>query len=285
MTRKAFTLIELLVVIAIIAILAAILFPVFAQAKQAAKKAASISNTKQLSLALIMYSTDFDDFAPIVNTWDDANSPLVFGTVFYTPWPWLVLPYMKNGEILLDPQAPAPDAISGWPRALANSYTPQYGYNYTVFSPLIGPTPTTSVFTTKSFTAPANPAETPLLAAKFSTAEDTLGATTTYWYGARSITSIILVDPPDCATIPSWCFDNWGRNGFWELLYLRTVPAGQRTGGVSRRQGDLQIIAWSDGHTSAKAPGAMAVGTNWTNALNASALIVNDQSKYLWDLL
>jgi len=62
--KKAFTLIELLVVIAIIAILAAILFPVFAQAKLAAKKASSISNQKQLGLALIMYANDYDDMYP-----------------------------------------------------------------------------------------------------------------------------------------------------------------------------------------------------------------------------
>ncbi len=64
MRNKAFTLIELLVVIAIIAILAAILFPVFAQAKVAAKKTAGLSNSKQVSLALIMYAGDTDDLAP-----------------------------------------------------------------------------------------------------------------------------------------------------------------------------------------------------------------------------
>ena len=61
MQKKAFTLIELLVVIAIIAILAAILFPVFAQAKLAAKKISSVSNIKQASLAILMYNNDFDD--------------------------------------------------------------------------------------------------------------------------------------------------------------------------------------------------------------------------------
>src|SRR5580658_6568982 len=57
----AFTLIELLVVIAIIAILAAILFPVFAQAKAAAKKAAALSNAKEIVLGSIMYANDYDD--------------------------------------------------------------------------------------------------------------------------------------------------------------------------------------------------------------------------------
>jgi prepilin-type N-terminal cleavage/methylation domain-containing protein len=59
--RRAFTLIELLVVIAIIAILAAILFPVFAQAKLAAKKTQALSQMKQLSLSVIMYANDADD--------------------------------------------------------------------------------------------------------------------------------------------------------------------------------------------------------------------------------
>lgn len=62
--KKAFTLIELLVVIAIIAILAAILFPVFAQAKAAAKKTAAISNQKQVGLAMMMYAGDYDDKFP-----------------------------------------------------------------------------------------------------------------------------------------------------------------------------------------------------------------------------
>ncbi len=59
--RRAFTLIELLVVIAIIAILAAILFPVFTQAKLAAKKISDLSNVKQISLAMHIYAGDNDD--------------------------------------------------------------------------------------------------------------------------------------------------------------------------------------------------------------------------------
>ena len=66
--RSAFTLIELLVVIAIIAILAAILFPVFAQAKEAAKKTSSVSNLKQIGTSLILYAGDADDTLPFALT-------------------------------------------------------------------------------------------------------------------------------------------------------------------------------------------------------------------------
>ena len=62
--RRGFTLIELLVVIAIIAILAGILFPVFAAARSAARKAACMSNEKQLALALMSYIQDYDERTP-----------------------------------------------------------------------------------------------------------------------------------------------------------------------------------------------------------------------------
>jgi prepilin-type N-terminal cleavage/methylation domain-containing protein/prepilin-type processing-associated H-X9-DG protein len=69
--RRAFTLIELLVVIAIIAILAALLFPVFAQAREAARKTTCASNQRQLGMAISMYSQDYDETLP--STWDGGN--------------------------------------------------------------------------------------------------------------------------------------------------------------------------------------------------------------------
>src|SRR3954465_12810650 len=73
--RSAFTLIELLVVIAIIAILAAILFPVFAQAREAARKASCQSNLKQLATATMMYVQDYDESFPTGGKTCDASQP------------------------------------------------------------------------------------------------------------------------------------------------------------------------------------------------------------------
>jgi prepilin-type N-terminal cleavage/methylation domain-containing protein len=92
MKRKAFTLIELLVVIAIIAILAAILFPVFAQAKAAAKRVSDLSNNKQIGLGMLMYSNDYDDTeAPV------SQADWSWPRWQYISWKDVILPYIKNG--------------------------------------------------------------------------------------------------------------------------------------------------------------------------------------------
>jgi prepilin-type N-terminal cleavage/methylation domain-containing protein/prepilin-type processing-associated H-X9-DG protein len=86
MKRHAFTLIELLVVIAIIAILAAILFPVFAQAKEAAKKTSCLSNHKQLNTASQLYSNDNDDSLPNAR-FAPAGAGLEGGWIYYETFP------------------------------------------------------------------------------------------------------------------------------------------------------------------------------------------------------
>ncbi len=101
--NQAFTLIELLVVIAIIAILAAILFPVFAQAKFAAKKTSSLSGLKQVALGLQMYSTDSDDMA--VPDYGYADGSIAGDTDLYhynNTWVGRTFPYVKNNAIYFD---------------------------------------------------------------------------------------------------------------------------------------------------------------------------------------
>lgn len=98
MNRKtAFTLIELLVVIAIIAILAAILFPVFAQAKVAAKKTQTISNLKNINTGFQLYLADYDDFYPIATK--DADNQGFGAFDLRNLFPSLVDPYIKNGVV------------------------------------------------------------------------------------------------------------------------------------------------------------------------------------------
>jgi prepilin-type N-terminal cleavage/methylation domain-containing protein len=86
--KRAFTLIELLVVIAIIAILAAILFPVFAQAKEAAKKTQTLSNLKQLGTATNIYVTDYDDNLPLSMRYNQAAGEWWWGAATAVPNGW-----------------------------------------------------------------------------------------------------------------------------------------------------------------------------------------------------
>lgn len=116
--RKAFTLIELLVVIAIIAILAAILFPVFAQAKLAAKKAADLSNSKQIGTALQIYLADNDDvFMPSNHRENNSAGNEVH-------WSWMVLPYLKSEQLFVSPV----DSIGGWAPGCANRSNNNRGF-------------------------------------------------------------------------------------------------------------------------------------------------------------
>jgi prepilin-type N-terminal cleavage/methylation domain-containing protein/prepilin-type processing-associated H-X9-DG protein len=106
--RSGFTLIELLVVIAIIAILAAILFPVFARARENARKANCLSNLKQIGTAHMMYAQDYDEVYVPAYT--------VSGTTY--TWNYQLLDsYIKNAGVW---KCPSSQQAQG------------YGYNYLV---------------------------------------------------------------------------------------------------------------------------------------------------------
>ncbi len=282
---KAFTLIELLVVIAIIAILAAILFPVFAQAKAAAKGAVSLSNIKQTGLSEIMYQTDSDDAFVITTAWNDGGDPIYFGPgVACSPWSWLVQPYMKSGGLMNDPLGP-----SQWSSTNPNIqdiYTPMYGYNYTALSPWTG------IGTTKAVTSsqPHSPANLVMFASRAHTSEWTgfqSGTASAFTFQQNSDDGPMLnvtVEAPNCYTIAPYCLDNWGNpdlnNG--QLGGMKTVVAGRNTGEVSRRKSNQMAIVFTDGHAKYMSPADVAAGTNWADTLNPQSLIVTDKEKYRW---
>ncbi len=92
--KTGFTLIELLVVIAIIALLAAILFPVFARARESARRASCLSNLKQIGIGLAQYTQDFDERLP---SW------YVYDTAYRYVWADSVQPYVKSTQIFRCP--------------------------------------------------------------------------------------------------------------------------------------------------------------------------------------
>jgi prepilin-type N-terminal cleavage/methylation domain-containing protein/prepilin-type processing-associated H-X9-DG protein len=101
--KRGFTLIELLVVIAIIAILAGILFPVFAQAREKARATACLSNCKQIGLAFMQYTIDYDDHTI---SYDKRTIPGgLDGTGYKTFWYLLVQPYVKSWNVFICPDA------------------------------------------------------------------------------------------------------------------------------------------------------------------------------------
>ena len=130
--RKAFTLIELLVVIAIIAILAAILFPVFAQAKEAAKKTACLSNDKQMATALFMYAGDSDDMLLQTSYEMDAAHP------YQRHWSYLMQPYIKSFEMFrcpsdsnpIKPKFPCASDAGIGQMPMVCDWMPTKGYSY-----------------------------------------------------------------------------------------------------------------------------------------------------------
>jgi prepilin-type N-terminal cleavage/methylation domain-containing protein/prepilin-type processing-associated H-X9-DG protein len=107
-TQRGFTLIELLVVTAIIALLAAILFPVFAQAREKARQASCLSNCRQIGLAVMLYTEDYDQTYPLYAHWPYHDQL----------WYETILPYTRNKGIFTCPsvkvQHPADHGWNGY---------------------------------------------------------------------------------------------------------------------------------------------------------------------------
>jgi prepilin-type N-terminal cleavage/methylation domain-containing protein/prepilin-type processing-associated H-X9-DG protein len=291
MKFKAFTLIELLVVIAIIAILAAILFPVFAQAKTAAKKTASLSNVKEIGLAEIMYQGDNDDYFVLdTQKSNDADCPIAGSycvdglatPTFY--WPNLLIPYIKTLGIYVDPGTGDPQGIFGsgqYSWAGNWNFFTQYNYNYEFLSPWWQ---CTSSLARSSSTA-IKPADTVMFTtgSGFGNAGSQYN-TPDYSQGdAPGTMQWILPAPDDCVVVDSFStiYDaNWSGNN----------PAA-----FGKETSDIRVlnpynganVVWVDGHAKSMTDGGLAVGTDYGNAAytsgNYGATITN-LSTYLWSL-
>lgn len=289
---KAFTLIELLVVIAIIAILAAILFPVFAQAKAAAKKAAAISNHKQLSLAVIQYTADYDDRYPLTSvtvTYSVASNPPD------ATWGYLSYPYMKNQDIFADPMDGAqvterdtdgtPVPSGSVPAQYKTeqlrynlSLKADYGVNTQFFNPWGYLCPNYFQPFSIATTQPNDPANTIY---GISSIWDRTSAGAPHGGGnwaldAPCIYSTTFVDQrPFLAGCPGyWWFGGWnpGSPNAWNV-YGGVWPWHTNT--------TIAIVSWADGHVTARRIPSLTVGCDVRNGFQGTII---DPGRYLWDL-
>lgn len=283
--RKAFTLIELLVVIAIIAILAAILFPVFAQAKVAAKKTSSLSNVKQLGLGAVMYSTDFDDMI-MMNSYRNLGSAFPNDQVY---WPYATQPYTKNWQLYRCPgNVVDPFGIWNGGNAGIKWYYnwmrwPSYGMNTTYLNNAGGtcagwatPTGKNNYGPPISFTSVNSPSGTVLLATTKNTGNDSVG-----YYTSENVESPAGYTADDGCT---WSNGAWGTGSFGDSTGTLTYPGNPTyTGDYAVNFNKGGNVVMTDSSSKFYLPGKLAAGTNWKTGIANSAVVITDRSLYLWD--
>jgi len=157
---SGFTLIELLVVIAIIAILASILFPVFARARENARRAACLSNLKQIGLGIQMYTQDYDE--KLVSY---AYPPSVQGDPGTYGWQVALMPYVKSTQLFVCPSATKISTYASAscdPTHVSTTSTGagSYGYNYAFLGNYTRADGIHNVLNDISLAAVTSPAET-----------------------------------------------------------------------------------------------------------------------------
>lgn len=282
--NHAFTLIELLVVIAIIAILAAILFPVFAQAKEAAKKTSCLSNVKQLGLGVQMYSADSDDVLPMAVNCE--GGPAWFcGSGQPLSWNVGIIPYTKTKLWGGDSMFKCPDNENDFYRQFTNNPTngnndwafkfSNFGMNHGYTQPGAADcsdTPDGFGKTAVSATRFEGPADTVLLAEIMESVRSD-GA----FYPSYTVDSPAAGGPNAHVCQAVW---GWGTPN---ALNIAKVKESYAAGFDPRHTGSGTVV-FADSHAKAMKPGALAAGTNWTTTTPVSSVQITDLSKYLWSI-
>jgi prepilin-type N-terminal cleavage/methylation domain-containing protein len=254
---KGFTLIELLVVIAIIAILAAILFPVFAQARTAAKKTATVAAMKQQALSVIMYSDDNDDIVPPRSRWEGFTAPA--GQRFYT-WERLVQPYTKNWQIFMSSEDSRPKYNAPFAQGYRRSFAGAANMFITEQDTTANTTTTSAKKPSRTLSGVPQPADTILLGMKF--------------MNHRTIANY-------------WDDKTWGN----EAVIFNTRSANMPLSDIRAPHGEIQNVyggssvwAYSDGHVKVIRAGGYATNllTGMQNNVHGTVLPGYEQRAAYW---
>ncbi|HZT41574.1 MAG TPA: DUF1559 domain-containing protein [Chthonomonadaceae bacterium] len=281
--QSGFTLIELLVVIAIIAILAAILFPVFAQAREKARQAACITNSRQLGLAIDMYTQDYDERLPGLEwAWQSAQMT----------WPQMVQPYIKNwNEFRCPSDGQANDqtyATDCWfcsnPSTQTQldtirGYQSNYGYNYAFLSPaVLSPDAGTFYYIGEPLAAIAQPSATVMLAEATS-----WGAVGTNTVNCTPVSGgWFSEDAPAILDSTGFNYATTAQYYFGWFIDPSQACTWQKYGGAWPRHTGVMNITWVDGHVKAVPPLSLMKGVQY-NITTPQLSEVIDKSVYVWD--
>lgn len=294
--KNAFTLIELLVVIAIIAILAAILFPVFAQAKAAAKKIGCLSNFNQVTKGMMLYFSDNDDAFPHSNSGSINGPGWGFGRPDYV-WGEVVYPYVKSYNVYRcteDPNATDQGlSMSPYDQPVPPNH-PQISYywlsrsnlglNYDFLSPWVQVPVTGGQYI----------GSMPTLNSEINATGSTIMFVDSIWYrnpssgrveggGNWVVEAPCVRDSAGTIIVPPKALPYWRNYGVgWAVNTTGNAPySWLEFGGAWPFHGKMMNVSFVDGHCKSYRLGNLTAGCDVRRNFAGAAF---DGDKYLWDL-